>query len=361
MQNSTDDNLIPLSTASADGTATGDPDRRLCGARCSSWVRGDVVQVGKYNIHIAEGQDVHIGDTNRQGPDAAAIQEALRQVLREQSKTPSAEHRGPLAEHLIAFDDLIAERTADFVGRAFLDARLASLHGAARSRLLRACGRAGDRQDRLGRACRARTRGAASLQRQRDGHRPARSGLENLCAQIIARFQLDQPFLPVNAGRDGSLLDKLLRQAAERLDGGKLVIVIDALDEAQMSADVRGANALYLPSSLPPGVYFVLTRRPQPMSLETVPGTPLETFTLGADLPDNQADVRAYLRQQAVRREIAVRLADRHIPTARFVEELAERSAGNFMYLAYLLPDIAAGLVRSTQPDWLAARITRLL
>ena len=281
---------------------------------------------GKYHVEIRDACGVVIGDNN------VVYQYFLDERYR------------PLAEHLIAFDDLIAERTADFVGRAFLDARLAAFM---------------EQHDRgyfvlVGEPGIGKTAWAAHVVREHQAlhHfnvsamgivRPDQA-LENLCAQIIARFQLDQPYLPVNAGRDGSLLDKLLRQAAERLDGSKLVIVIDALDEAQMPADVRGANALYLPTSLPAGVYFVLTRRPQPVSLETAPGTPSETFTLGADLPDNQADVRAYLRQQAARPEIAVRLADRHIPTERFVEELAERSAGNFMYLAYLLPDIAAGL-----------------
>ena len=280
----------------------------------------------KYDVEIRDARGVVIGDNN------VVYQYFLDERYR------------PLAEHLITFDDLIAERTTDFVGRAFLDTRLAAFMA---------------QHDRgyfvlVGEPGIGKTAWAAHVVReyQAPHHfnvsamgivRPDQA-LENLCTQLIARFQLDQPFLPVNAGRDGSLLDKLLRQAAERLDGSKLVIVIDALDEAQMPADVRGTNALFLPSSLPPGVHFVVTRRPQPMLLETAPGTPLEAFTLNANLPDNQSDVRAYLRQQAVRPEIAVRLADRHIPTARFIEELAERSAGNFMYLAYLLPDIAAGL-----------------
>jgi hypothetical protein len=45
--------------------------------------RGNVVQVGKYNVHIGEGQDVRIGDTIYQGSDAAAIRVALRAVLDE--------------------------------------------------------------------------------------------------------------------------------------------------------------------------------------------------------------------------------------------------------------------------------------
>ena len=281
---------------------------------------------GKYHVEIRDACGVVIGDNN------VVYQYFLDERYR------------PLAEHLITFDDLIAERTTDFVGRVFLDARLATFM---------------EQHDRgyfvlVGEPGIGKTAWAAHVVREYQAlhHfnvsamgivRPDQC-LENLCAQIIARFQLDQPYLPVSAGRDGSLLDKLLRQAAGKLDGRKLVIAIDALDEAQMPADIRGANTLYLPTSLPAGVYFVLTRRPQPMPLETAPGTPSETFALGAELPDNQADVRTYLRQQAGRPEFVARLTEQRIPTERFVEELAERSTGNFMYLAYLLPDIAAGL-----------------
>jgi len=44
-----------------------------------------VIQLGKYNINIGQGQDIHIGDRVYQGVSAAAIQEELfREVLRQQ-------------------------------------------------------------------------------------------------------------------------------------------------------------------------------------------------------------------------------------------------------------------------------------
>ena len=45
--------------------------------------QGNVIQIGKYNVKIGEGQDIRIGDTVYQGPDADAIQVALREVLDE--------------------------------------------------------------------------------------------------------------------------------------------------------------------------------------------------------------------------------------------------------------------------------------
>jgi hypothetical protein len=39
------------------------------------------VQVGKYNVNIGQGQDIHIGDRTYQGLDAEAIREVARSVL----------------------------------------------------------------------------------------------------------------------------------------------------------------------------------------------------------------------------------------------------------------------------------------
>ena len=278
----------------------------------------------KYHVEIRDARGVVIGDGN------VVYQYFLPENYR------------PLAEHFISFDDLIAEWTKDFVGREFVDARLAAFLESHDRGYFVLEGEPG-----IG-----KTAWAAHLVTERrclHHFNVAAMGivrpdqcLENLCAQIIARYQLGVTYLPLTAGKDGGYLDHLLRQASERLNGQKLVIVIDAVDEVQMPGG-SVANVLYLPPSLPQGVYFVLTRRPQPVLLETAPGTRLEPFALHADMPENQADLRAYLRWQTEKPEIAARLDERDIAPACFVEELVERSGGNFMYLAYLLPDIAAG------------------
>jgi hypothetical protein len=67
-----DDILQPILDRIAAGTHT---DADLADLRRALLVgaQGNIVQVGKYNIHIGEGQDICIGDTVYQGPDAAAI------------------------------------------------------------------------------------------------------------------------------------------------------------------------------------------------------------------------------------------------------------------------------------------------
>ncbi len=45
-----------------------------------------VQQLGKYNVNIGEGKEIHIGDRTYYGTDAEAIKEALRLVLQEKRK-----------------------------------------------------------------------------------------------------------------------------------------------------------------------------------------------------------------------------------------------------------------------------------
>lgn len=284
------------------------------------------VTTPKYQVVIRDSRGVVVGDDN------VVYQYFLDERYR------------PLTEHLIAFDDLLAERTREFVGRQFVDDWLASFMAAHDRGYFVLVGVPG-----IG-----KTAWAAHAVRQYDAvhhfnvatlgiTRPDQA-LENLCAQLIARCKLDHPaHLPLGAGRDGGYLNRLLHEAAGRLNGGKLLLVVDALNEVRMLPGDQAANVLYLPASLPPGVYVALTRHPTRVALETEPGTPLETRVLGAGLPDNKRDVRAYLRAQAQKPAVVDWLAARGIPEKRFVTEVAERSEGNFMYVAYLLADIEAG------------------
>ncbi len=58
-----------------------------------------VVQVGKYNVHIGQRQDIQIGDRIYQGPDAEAIQQALRLMSRLFS-TSTARHKSIVSRYV---------------------------------------------------------------------------------------------------------------------------------------------------------------------------------------------------------------------------------------------------------------------
>jgi len=65
-----------------------------------------------------------------------------------------------------------------------------------------------------------------------EGINTAEKFLDNLCAQLIARYQLDYAFLPPEATRDAGFLHTLLEKISARLQADeKVVIVVDALDE----------------------------------------------------------------------------------------------------------------------------------
>ena len=171
------------------------------------------------------------------------------------------------------------------------------------------------------------------------------TALENLSAQVIAVYNLpwEKVGLPPEAGRDGAFLAARLQEAAGKLEhGNKLVILIDALDEAERPAS---GNALCLPPALPEHVYCVVAHRPDEVRLETAPGTPVVEFTLSAEDPLNAKDVKAYLKAQLTRPEFAERLAQAEPPILHeeFVDTLTKRSEGNFMYLAHVLEAITDG------------------
>src|ERR1044072_3707991 len=84
----------------------------------------------------------------------------------------------------------------------------------------------------------------------------ARQFLENVCTQIIVDFGLSYPTLPSEATQDGAFLLKLRNEASAKIEPGEqLVIAVDALDEVDLNTQSAGANILYLPATLPSGVY----------------------------------------------------------------------------------------------------------
>lgn len=170
-----------------------------------------------------------------------------------------------------------------------------------------------------------------------------RAFLENICAQIIVKYQLKYDSLPPDAGRDGGFLAQVLQEAASKSQE-PVRIIIDALDEAE-DLLVPGANKLFLPASLPDNVYIVLTTREQidyRLDVER-----LQDLYIGKDDPHNLADVRAYITT-AVGAEggrFPTVLANWNLDTSSFVDLLEQRSEGNFMYLVRVLADIQDGVI----------------
>jgi hypothetical protein len=167
--------------------------------------------------------------------------------------------------------------------------------------------------------------------------------LKSIRRQLIDGYQLpnsEDPDLPT-----------LLAQVAGKLTAGdRLVIAIDALDEVEQEP---GENLLHLPTTLPDNVYFLLTRRPFNLGqrrLAVSPGVPVKELDLrDSDYAHfNQKDIKKYIEyvintDSEYKDQLKDWIKTRSIADQTFVEQLANKSDKNFMYLRYVLPAIAKG------------------
>ncbi len=165
--------------------------------------------------------------------------------------------------------------------------------------------------------------------------------LKSIRRQLIDRYQL-----PNSEDAD---LPTLLAQVAGKLTAGdRLVIAIDALDEVEQEP---GKNLLHLPKNLPNNVYFLLTRRPYSSEKKQLL---VDVAVKELDLRDkeyvnfNQDDIKEYIRfaldaDSDYKNRLRNWIHTRSIADTTFVEQLADKSENNFMYLRYVLPAIAKG------------------
>ncbi|SET39241.1 ATP-binding protein [Geodermatophilus poikilotrophus] len=253
----------------------------------------------------------------------------------------------PLASHLkvLDFERLVAERTRNFVGRDFIfraiDERLTDAEFPSGYILIR--GEPGIGKTALLSQL-VRTRGYVHhFNIAPQNIRSTRTFLENICAQLIVRYQLDHPTLPPEAAEDSAFLSQLLSEAAQKSGDEPVVVVVDALDEAEDAGLSADANRLFLPPVLPPGVIVVATSREQMDYRLNVDRR--HDIYLRDDDPQNLDDVGSYIRAylQAHPDQMTTRVAAWKLDLDRFVDLLTDRSQGNFMYLVHVLDDIRTG------------------
>lgn len=167
--------------------------------------------------------------------------------------------------------------------------------------------------------------------------------LQSVTSQIISRYNLPYPLeIPPQATRDGKFLGKLLEEASAKLKSGeKLVIAVDALDEVDQT-DHKGSNILYLPMTLPGGVYFVLTQRAIALPLNL--SSPPHRFDLMQYQAESLQDIHNYIRTRTQKSpQLREWIDGQGVTVEDFVSQLGNKSDNNFMYLRYVLTDIEAG------------------
>ena len=169
--------------------------------------------------------------------------------------------------------------------------------------------------------------------------------LNNVCAQLIGAYRLDPGLFPKTGDASTDLLRRLLEKSAATARGAKVVVVIDALDEAMTGARLPGVNPLALPRSLPVGCRFIVTVRDGTEGWEPDldAGCAARKLCIDVDSGENMDDARAYVCSRLASRGIASYLRTQKVAGEEFTDEVAARSEGYFVYLRHVLDQYDTG------------------
>jgi hypothetical protein len=238
--------------------------------------------------------------------------------------------------------DLIAEKTHDFVGREYVFDAVQAFVSTARNGYFHIVGDPGQGKTAILAELARKKSCVAIFNSQAEGRNGVNDFIKALRAQLPRPDSLPDTVLDASGTHSAEDVKLLLRQAlAEKPSIGPLVIAVDALDEVNAAVRNYGENILCLPSNLPVGVFFIISSRRGVR-------VPLHSSTIRfLDLADYAAeslkDIRTYIERATKRDRIKGWLRSRQIRSESLVEELAKRSESNFMYVYYVLSDIERG------------------
>lgn len=168
-----------------------------------------------------------------------------------------------------------------------------------------------------------------------------RQFLESITNQISARYGISSGEAPKDPAEFSAFLVKLLKMVSSHLGKSeRLVIGVDALDEVDQGDLPVGRNILCLPPDLPNSIYFILTRR-RGVNMPFQVDSPTEIFDLLKHAAEGREDVIAYLKAAVRDPRVLGWITSRNITSDEFIKILADKSENNFMYLHYVIRDIA--------------------
>jgi hypothetical protein len=310
-------------------------------------VRGDKIGGDKVGNDKLTAGDIH-SSTVAMGSGAVAIDEVIIfQIFTEASRLLSQYIR------VEQFKKLVYDKTKNFVGREFIFQSINNLLTDAdfSSGYIVISGEPGIGKSSL-MAQLIKTRGAVHhFNSVLMGIRSPKDFLENICAQLILRYQLNHSTLPPEAGKNSGFLSQLLGEIANQRQQQPVVILVDALDEAEDTDLPAGANRLFLPPSLPEGIFFIVTSREEyDYHLDV---DQRKDIYLRDDDPRNLEDVRLYIRTyvQEHQTKMFYHIEQWGVSEDEFVDVITKKSEGNFMYLYYVLRDIREGKLTQSNID----------
>jgi Effector-associated domain 10 len=303
---------------------------------CQQLLAGDrqlSIQLGKYNVNIGEGKEIHIGDRIYNQWDEQAIQALVKAIQQATPKNVPTQ-----------FQSLIADKTEGFVGREYVFDAIEAFIANNPKGYFTIIGDPGQGKSAILAKYVQDTGCIAHFNVLLQGPNRADQFLESVCRQLIERYELSYDPLPPNATRDGEVLGQLLDEVAQKSDGQAVIIAVDALDEVDAASYRDAANILYLPAYLPDGVYFILTRR-RGVEVPLTSFAPIQTLNLLDLQTDSERDVRTYIGNWVNSSDNLRRQIDgRRETITEFTNKITQKSETNFMYLRYVLLDIESGL-----------------
>ena len=313
----------------------------LHNAVLNNFFQGQLLTQINANLQELQAQQINVGDWEKSlrdlaqkvPQDIAEIKDLLKQIADSQVRQMVVPPQ---------FQSLIADKTEGFVGRKFVfDAIEEFLQPKSSGYFIIEADPGVGKSAILAEYVR-RTGCIAYFNVRSQGITSASEFLKSVCTQLIERYNLPYPkeLHPDNT-RDGNFLARLLDEIVRANPALPLVIAVDALDEVDLKSQTEGANVLYLPASLPNGVYFIVTKRPTPVPLVV---NKSRIFDLMQYQAQSLEDVRTYIRQR-ISESPALQewVSSRGLREEEFVTTLGEKSDRNFMYLRYVLPEIECG------------------
>ncbi|BBC26653.1 KGGVGR-motif variant AAA ATPase [Pseudanabaena sp. ABRG5-3] len=302
------------------------------------------LQLGKYNVNVEKGKDIHIGDDSYAEWDSKAIKSIVQAIAGDKQAIEKALQQ--LSHIPSQFQSLITDKTEGFVGREYVFDAINAFIANNSNGYFTIIGDPGQGKTTLLAKYVLDNDYIAHFNLSLQGQNRADQFLESLCNQLINRYQLPYDPLPSNATQDGEFLSQLLDEASQNRNDQPIVIAIDALDEVDQTSYRDAANILYLPPYLPHGVYFILTRR-RGVEIPLTGFTSSQLLDLFDYQIDSERDVRTYIQKRVSGSEqLRLRIEERGETITSFTDKIIEKCECNFIYLRYMLLDIETGLYK---------------
>lgn len=297
-----------------------------------------------------------------QNPDelASLVSASVSRWEREQSKsnTLAGERSRKVLEFTDLsfrqrFEELIADKTKDFVGREYVFDEIRSFLNTQPKGYLTIEGDPGMGKSAI-LAKYVQDTGCIAHFNIYGEYDTTEKFLATICGELSDRYQLPPRPIPKNPDYYQAFVSQLFGEASQRSNGEQVIIAIDALDEVYLGGQTQRGNILSLPQHLPEGIYLIMTvRRDAPISLYIdAPHPP--PLSLKEYEEQSFRDVRTYIENRITKSsKLRQQIQERGKTEAEFIDLMAVKSENNFMYLRLVLDDIENGLYDSLELEHL--------